>query len=173
MNFTYYGPGSQWGKPFYHQGQECEKINLPRASPSRGPLDLSTSAHMQTRANDRLQESSLRIFADPPTHRSCHAAHNKDGGMMDSHSHYVKVGSKHMCDPRPDRSSSMTRSMSVPGVHPWDARRVQMRDPTPWHFNAAFTTTSDGVGKFYHSHLMTQKLLHPRQKHDGWAHTKA
>lgn len=93
---------------------------------------------------------------------------------MDSHSHYVKIGSKHMCDPRPDNSDSLRRSMSLPGVHPWDTRRSLLRDPTPWHFNAAFSTTSDGYGKFYSSHMLnnvTYPSVFKRHNFD-WQTTK-
>mmetsp|Transcript_14420 Transcript_14420/g.36388 ORF Transcript_14420/g.36388 Transcript_14420/m.36388 type:complete len:193 (-) Transcript_14420:105-683(-) len=165
---SHIGPGSQHGKPYYPHGQECYKVSVPGPS-ARAPLDVRGTARWQTRPNNRYEERTLHVFGDPPTHRSCVASHNKDGGLMDSQSHYLKVGSKHMCDPRPDHSFSMHRSMSLPDRHPWEARRGQLRDPTPWHFNAAFSTTSDGVGKFYHSHLMTDKLLHSQTRYNWTA----
>mmetsp|Transcript_36593 Transcript_36593/g.105441 ORF Transcript_36593/g.105441 Transcript_36593/m.105441 type:complete len:177 (+) Transcript_36593:124-654(+) len=160
---SHYGPGSQHGKPYYPLGQECFKPP-PSRGPQSSPMRLDRTAHQQTAPNDRHRERTLHVFGDPPTHRSCVATHNKDGGLMDSHSHYTKIGSKHMCDPRPDHSLSMHKSMSLPGIHPWESRRGQLRDPTPWHFNAAFSTTSDAIGKFYSSHMMSDPMLLSRTR---------
>merc|ERR1712113_947592 len=96
---------------------------------------------------------------------------NKDGLVMDSQSHYTKIGSKHMCDPRPDHSHSLHKSLSVPELHPWNNRRSQFKNPTPWHFNAAFSTTSDQVGQCYHSHLVSEPGLKNRTRFD-WRSTE-
>uniref|UniRef100_A0A6U9CCY3 Uncharacterized protein n=1 Tax=Zooxanthella nutricula TaxID=1333877 RepID=A0A6U9CCY3_9DINO len=163
-NSSHFGPGSEHGKPFSHLGQVCEQARRPRGI-ADAPLSLQTTAHQQTALNDRHRERMLHVFGDPPTHRSCHATHNKDGGLMDSLSHHAKIGSKHMCDPRPDHAFAMHRSLSVPGAHPWESRRAQLRDPTPWHFNAAFTTSNDGIGKFYSSHMMADPILLSRTRY--------
>mmetsp|Transcript_60539 Transcript_60539/g.131188 ORF Transcript_60539/g.131188 Transcript_60539/m.131188 type:complete len:187 (-) Transcript_60539:212-772(-) len=166
---SHYGPGSQWGKPYYHLGQEYERP--PRSRSCAGsPLDLSRTAKCQTTLNRRVKERHLRVFGDPPSARSCVVSCNKDGTAMDSLSHYTKVGSKHMCGARPDHHSSLSRSHSEPGV-PWGQRRSLLRDPTPWYFNAAFTTTSDGYGKFYHSPVMANPSLLPRERFD-WLREK-
>mmetsp|Transcript_72487 Transcript_72487/g.125727 ORF Transcript_72487/g.125727 Transcript_72487/m.125727 type:complete len:193 (-) Transcript_72487:132-710(-) len=182
MNFTscpvknptthsaHFGPGSQHGKPYFHLGQECHRFDQPLPHP-RSPLGLGHTAHRQTRGNNRHRENTLRVFGDPPSARSCHVSYNKDGLTMDSHSHVTKIGSKHMCEPRADHSLSLHRSLSNPEIHPWSRRRDQFRDPTPWHFNAAFSTTADGVGKFYHSEMMPNKNMLPRDRFD-WFHTK-
>ncbi|CAJ1399533.1 unnamed protein product [Effrenium voratum] len=65
---------------------------------------------------------------------------------MDSHSHYTKVGSKHLCDPRPDHPHALARNISVPSLHPYNERRALLRDPTPWHFNENFSTSNDSYG---------------------------
>eukprot|EP00930_Biecheleria_cincta_P095163 TRINITY_DN87173_c0_g1_i1.p1 TRINITY_DN87173_c0_g1~~TRINITY_DN87173_c0_g1_i1.p1 ORF type:complete len:190 (+),score=18.66 TRINITY_DN87173_c0_g1_i1:88-657(+) len=153
---THFGPGSQWGKPYYELGQECAKDRVPVGS-ARHPLSLSGTASWQCTPNQRRREvQTLRRFDDPPSARSCVVSTNKDGLVMDSQSHYVKIGSKHMCDPRPDNNHSLGRSMSLP-CHPWDTRRSLLRDPTPYHFSAAFSTTSDGYGKFYSSHMLDKR----------------
>eukprot|EP00440_Ansanella_granifera_P007690 gb/GFBE01008320.1/.p1 GENE.gb/GFBE01008320.1/~~gb/GFBE01008320.1/.p1 ORF type:complete len:187 (+),score=17.10 gb/GFBE01008320.1/:1-561(+) len=169
-NPSHFGPGSERGKPFYICGQECEKVNVPKGS-ARLPLSLSGTAKWQCAPNQRHKERTLRVFGDPPSHRSCVVSHNKDGLVMDSTSHYTKVGSKHMCDPRPDHSHALHRSMTLPDMHPWDTRRAILRDPTPWHFNAAFSTTNDGYGKFYSSHLLTEPSVMKRSNFD-WRTTK-
>jgi len=167
---SHFGTGSEHGKPYYNLGQECEKLHVPRGNP-RSPLSLSGTKHRQTRLNDCRNERLLHAFGDPPTHRSCVASYNKDGGLMDSQSHYSKIGSKHMCNPRADHPSAVARSQSMPQIHPWESRRKQFRDPTPWHFNAAFSTSSDGIGKFYSSHLIKDQLLLSRTRFD-WVDSK-
>lgn len=154
---SHFGPGSQHGKPYYPLGQECSR---PAASkgPAVAPLSLGRTAHRQTAPN-RHEEEALRAYAEPPSQRSCAAACNKDGGGMDSRSHCWKIGSKHIGDRRQMRSASS------------GARRGPLRDPTPWHFNAAFSTTGDAVGKFYSSHLISQPLLLSRTRFD-WVEGK-
>eukprot|EP00933_Yihiella_yeosuensis_P081078 TRINITY_DN94617_c0_g1_i1.p1 TRINITY_DN94617_c0_g1~~TRINITY_DN94617_c0_g1_i1.p1 ORF type:complete len:190 (+),score=6.86 TRINITY_DN94617_c0_g1_i1:83-652(+) len=170
---SHFGHGSEHGKPFYHLGQECEKSKVPGyITDPRRPLDLSKTQGWQCRPNRRREEQHLRVFGDPPTHRSCVVTHNKDGLGMDSFTHYSKVGSKHMIDPRPDHPDALYRSISVPSIHPWDKRRSILRDPTPHHFNAAFSTTSDGYGKFYSNHLTTDPTMMRRTNFD-WLTTKS
>mmetsp|Transcript_21222 Transcript_21222/g.38740 ORF Transcript_21222/g.38740 Transcript_21222/m.38740 type:complete len:192 (+) Transcript_21222:39-614(+) len=169
---SHFGPGSQWGKPYYNCGQEHAKLNAT-APPERFPMDLSRSRSRQTLPNVWDKESTLRTFGDPPSSRSCTVSINKDGLCMDSHTHVTKIGSKHMCDPRPSQPLSFTRSLSVPGRHPYELRRTQFSDPTPWHFNAAFSTTNDEIGKFYSSPWMPKTELDKmtRAKYD-WTTTK-
>eukprot|EP00928_Gymnodinium_smaydae_P088683 TRINITY_DN72746_c0_g1_i1.p1 TRINITY_DN72746_c0_g1~~TRINITY_DN72746_c0_g1_i1.p1 ORF type:complete len:188 (-),score=31.28 TRINITY_DN72746_c0_g1_i1:197-760(-) len=167
---SHFGPGSQWGKPYYHLGQECEKPGVPRGTVG-DPLGLSRSASSQTRINEWHKAKTLRVFADPPSARSCVVTRNKDGLVMDSLSHYTKIGSKHMCAPRPDHSHALHRSMTNPEIHPWSRRRDQLRDPTGAHFNAAFSTTTDEIGKFYHSHMIADPGLLPKAKFE-WFETK-
>lgn len=168
----HFGAGSQHGKPYYHLGQECEKANVPRGN-NRNPLDLSKTALARTKCNDRHSETTLHAFGDPLTHRSCRVSYNKDGMCMDSSSHYTKIGSKHLCAPRPDHPSALHRGHSMPEIHPWSRRRDQLRDPTPSYFNAAFSTTSDQVGKFYSAPLMTAPSASkfPKAQYD-WYKTK-
>ena len=85
---SHFGPGSQWGKPFYPMGQECEKVNVPRSSKV---LSLSATAQWQCLPNSRL-ERTVRKLHDPPSARSCIVSHNPDGLFMDSQSHYTKAG---------------------------------------------------------------------------------
>mmetsp|Transcript_24170 Transcript_24170/g.71937 ORF Transcript_24170/g.71937 Transcript_24170/m.71937 type:complete len:204 (-) Transcript_24170:73-684(-) len=181
---SHFGIGSQQGKPYFPLGQQCERGNVPQRRSTYGdPCDLSATAHMQTRQNNHHKEySTMRTYRDMPDDRSCRVSINKEGATsMDSFSHAHKIGSKHMSDPRPDHAAfgatrgitagNLHRSMSLPSVHPYDARRSQLRDPTPWHLNKAFTTTSDGVGKFYSSHMMSDPLLKTRNTFN-WTQTK-
>jgi len=153
---SHFGPGSQWGKPYYHLGQECEKV----AGDARSPLALSSTELAQTRANNRFKERTLSVYADLPSQRSQRVTVNKDGLSMDSRSHYTKIGSKHMCDARPDHSQALYRSASLPHLHPYDQRRSQFKDPAPWYHNAAFSTTSQGIGLFYSGSMNSEPLLH-------------
>lgn len=166
---SHFGPGSQWGKPFYPMGQECEKINVPR---SRGtnPLSLSATASWQCLPNTRF-ERSMRVLHDPPSARSCIVSHNAEGLFMDSQSHYTKVGSKHLCDPRPDHPHALARTISVPSMHPYNERRALLHDPTPWHFNDAFTTSNESYGLFYSSHMLKQPMVMRRNNFE-WQREK-
>jgi len=165
------GPGSQWGKPYYHLGQECEKAGVPRGT-LKDPLSLARTQMHQTRLNIPAREKTLHVFNDPPSACSCVVSYNKDGLTMDSQSHYTKIGSKHMCLPRPDHQHAMHRSMSEPSIHPWGKRRSQFRDPTPSYMNAAFSTTSDEVGKYYSAPMTKDHSKFPRNNYD-WYGTKA
>jgi len=158
LHASHYGPGSQWGKPYYRLGQECEKVRPGTGS----PLNLDATLFAQTRINDRLKERTLSVFADLPSQRSQRVSLNKEGSSMDSRSHYVKIGSKHMSEVRPDHPHALHRSASLPHLHPYDHRRAQFKDPTPWHFNAAFSTTSNGIGIFYSSDKVADPLLRQR-----------
>lgn len=192
---SHFGPGSQWGKPYYPLGQECEKpigaqqvqppgtpltrysapdsTSVPAPCIRDHPLDLSYTRHRRSCPNQRHREKTLRVFGDPPSSRSCVVTHNKDGLVMDSLSHYQKIGSKHFIDPRPDHSLTLHKSLSSPHINPWNHRRAQFCDPTPWHFNAAFSTASDEIGKFYSAPLMKERDSRslPRMKYD-WYGTK-
>mmetsp|Transcript_49785 Transcript_49785/g.131602 ORF Transcript_49785/g.131602 Transcript_49785/m.131602 type:complete len:201 (-) Transcript_49785:69-671(-) len=180
---SHFGAGSQHGKPYFPMGQHCNRDNVPQKTRTSGdPCDLSHTAHMQTRQNNHHKEKTLRVYRDHPDDRSCRASYSKEGATsMDSFSHAHKIGSKHMCDPRPDHAAfgstrgitagNLHRSMSLPSMHPYDARRANFRDPTPWHMNAAFTTTSDAHGKFYSSHMMSDPLLLTRNTFN-WTQTK-
>lgn len=157
------GVGSQHGKPYYPLGQEANRCDVPRADP-RSPLSLSGTAHMQTAPNDR-NTSLLRTFTDPPTHRSVAVSTSNLGGQMDSTSHTWKIGSKHLSQPEPPGCSGRTakllgRTRSVPTLGgAAELRRDFYKDPTRHHLNAAFTTSGDSIGKFYHSHLMSDQML--------------
>mmetsp|Transcript_27724 Transcript_27724/g.56084 ORF Transcript_27724/g.56084 Transcript_27724/m.56084 type:complete len:225 (+) Transcript_27724:34-708(+) len=155
---SHYGPGSQWGKPYYRLGQECEKT----LGDTKSLMSLDGTMLQQTRTNDRAKERTLTVFADLPSHRSQRVSFNKDGLAMDSQSHYVKIGSKHASEVRPDHSYAAYRSASLPHLHPYGDRRGQVKDPTPWHFNAAFSTTADGIGLFYSGSLAPDPLLRGR-----------
>eukprot|EP00929_Paragymnodinium_shiwhaense_P112001 TRINITY_DN80251_c0_g1_i1.p1 TRINITY_DN80251_c0_g1~~TRINITY_DN80251_c0_g1_i1.p1 ORF type:complete len:188 (-),score=23.48 TRINITY_DN80251_c0_g1_i1:112-675(-) len=167
---SHYGSGSQHGKPYYHLGQECEKVSVPRNT-VRMPLDLSQTEKFRTKINDPRRERTLHMFTDPPSARSCVVSHNASGGVMDSQSHWTKVGSKHMQQNRPDHQYAMARGHSDPAIHPWSQRRAQLRDPTPSFYNRAFSTTSDQLGKFYSSPLITDPSAFPKQRFD-WYKTK-
>mmetsp|Transcript_72144 Transcript_72144/g.204517 ORF Transcript_72144/g.204517 Transcript_72144/m.204517 type:complete len:199 (-) Transcript_72144:67-663(-) len=155
---THFGPGTERGGPYYHLGQECHKAEVPRGNPL-APLDLSATKSLQRRANDATRERTLHVFRDPPSARSCRISHNKDGLVMDSHSHYTKIGSKHLCDPRSDHTHALKRatsnSASLPDLrsHPSNLRRSMLRDPAPYMMNAAFSTSSSVIGQCYHKHL--------------------
>eukprot|EP00439_Symbiodinium_sp_Y106_P018164 s500_g2.t1 len=166
---SHFGPGPQWGKPFYPMGQECEKMNVPRSRGSN-PLSLSATASFQCQPNTRFERTVHKLH-DPPSARSCIVSHNQDGLFMDSMSHYTKVGSKHLCDPRPDHPSALARGVSVPSLHPYNERRALLKDPTPWHFNEAFTTSNDCYGLFYSSHMIKDPTVHRRNNFD-WVRTK-
>eukprot|EP00416_Gambierdiscus_australes_P042253 CAMPEP_0171097286 /NCGR_PEP_ID=MMETSP0766_2-20121228/47458_1 /TAXON_ID=439317 /ORGANISM="Gambierdiscus australes, Strain CAWD 149" /LENGTH=213 /DNA_ID=CAMNT_0011556463 /DNA_START=85 /DNA_END=724 /DNA_ORIENTATION=+ len=153
---TNYGPGSQWGKPYYRLGQECEKVWSTSAS-NRSLTDLSSSLR-----NDHLKEESPKVAMDLPSHRSNHISMNENGLATDSQSYYTKIGSKHMCTERPDRPHALYRSTSLPQRHPYSERRAQLKDPTPWFFNAPFSTTSDQIGQFYSSHMIAEPMLRKR-----------
>eukprot|EP00913_Durusdinium_trenchii_P017311 g16279.t1 len=142
---SHFGPGSQWGKPYYPMGQECEKVHVPR---SRGtnPLSLSATANWQCVPNTRF-ERTMHVLHDPPSSRSCVVSHNPDGLFMDSQSHYTKVGSKHLCDPRPDHPHALARTISVPSMHPYNERL------------------------FYSSHLIQEPTVHRRNNFD-WIRAK-
>eukprot|EP00931_Biecheleriopsis_adriatica_P065810 TRINITY_DN40284_c0_g1_i1.p1 TRINITY_DN40284_c0_g1~~TRINITY_DN40284_c0_g1_i1.p1 ORF type:complete len:182 (+),score=15.64 TRINITY_DN40284_c0_g1_i1:69-614(+) len=162
---THFGPGSQWGKPYYSLGQEFEKVNVPKGS-ARNPLSLSGTAGWQTSLNQRHKEVTLKVFGDdPPTHRSCVVSIADNGNTLDSVTHTHKVGSKHLIQSHPTRSPvPLGRSASMP-----HSRRTLLKDPTPWHFNAAFTTSNDGYGKFYSSHLIKDPYVSKRStKHFDW-----
>lgn len=170
---SHFGPGSQWGKPYYALGQQCEKPGMPAPTIRDHPMELSHTTLRRSLPNCRHREKTLRIFGDPPSARSCVVTHNKDGLVMDSLSHYAKIGSKHHCDPRPDHALTLHKSLSSPNVNPWNTRRAQFSDPTPWHFNAAFSTASDEIGLFYRAPKMseTDRCRLPRTRHD-WYDTK-
>uniref|UniRef100_A0A7S1WMY2 Uncharacterized protein n=1 Tax=Alexandrium catenella TaxID=2925 RepID=A0A7S1WMY2_ALECA len=158
VHACHFGPGSQWGKPYYRLGQECEKS----LGSTRSPMALDSTLLQQTRTNDRIKEKTLCVFADLPSHRSHNVSFNKDGLAMDSQSHYTKIGSKHACEVRPDHSFAAYRSASLPHLHPYNSRRAQFKDPTPWHLNAAFSTTNDAIGLFYSSNRVSEPLLRKR-----------
>lgn len=167
---SHFGPGSQWGKPYYNLGQECHKSDV-KGPDRRNPLSLTGTQHQQCRINERLNERTLRMFGDRPSARSCVVSHNKDGLVMDSTSHTIKIGSKHMQEPRPDHPHALYKSHSQPDLHPWATRRSCFKDQAPWMFNRPFTTTNEAIGNFYSSHLMSQPELHSRTNYD-WTKTK-
>eukprot|EP00927_Polykrikos_kofoidii_P049895 TRINITY_DN43896_c0_g1_i1.p1 TRINITY_DN43896_c0_g1~~TRINITY_DN43896_c0_g1_i1.p1 ORF type:complete len:213 (-),score=18.84 TRINITY_DN43896_c0_g1_i1:52-642(-) len=167
---SHYGPGSQWGKPYYHLGQECEKNNVPKPS-ARTPMTIARSASSQTRLNDVRREKFLHVYSDPPSARSCRVAYGANNAPIDGMSHYTKIGSKHLCEPRGDHPIALARSSSSPEV-PWGRRRELLKDQTPHHFNAAFTTTSGEVGRFYHHHLMRDPNMFPKSRYD-WIDDRA
>jgi len=39
-------------------------------------------------------------------------------------------------------------------MHPYNERRALLHDPTPWHFNDAFTTSNESYGTWNEKGLM-------------------